>query len=249
MAHSYEHKVVVVTGGASGIGQALCQAFAAEGARVIAADIDESGAESTVTGLPGTGHVAVGLDVGDARAWVALRETVSSEYGRCDVLCNNAGIMRVGPFLEANLADWEDQARVNALGVILGCRTFAPLMVNQGEGHIVNTASLAGLAPWPEGALYTASKYAVVGFSEALQAELDSTGVGVSVLCPGGVDTPMNYGFEPVEDERRIPPDEVATFVLAAIEAGRTWVFTHAEYLPFLEQRHQAILSDHDSLR
>jgi len=249
LTDSYEGKVAVITGGGSGIGRALCRAFAGVGARVLVADIDLVAAQETVALLNGAPCCeAERLDVASEDSWAKTLAKVEHDYGRCDVLCNNAGVMRVGPFADADVGDWIAQVNVNARGVILGCRTMLPMMLERGEGLIVNTASLAGLAPWPEGALYTASKYAVVGFSEALRAELADTGIHLAVLCPGGVDTPMNDGFEPEEDERRIPPEEVARLVLDGLAERRDWIFTHAEYLPFLEERFAGIMADHDPL-
>ncbi len=246
---SLEGKAVVVTGGGRGLGRALSRAFAAEGAYLCVADIDLESARETVRDLDGQRSPALAcrLDVSNPASWDELRDLLIASHGRCDVLCNNAGIMRIAPFGDADLADWEAQANVNIMGPMLGCRAMLPLMLEQGGGVILNTASLAGLHPWPHGALYTASKYATVGFSETLREELAGTGVHVAILCPGGIDTPMNDGIE-TSGERLESPERVARLVLDGIRERRDWIFTHEEYLPMLDERHRAIVSDHEPL-
>ncbi|MEL0587419.1 MAG: SDR family NAD(P)-dependent oxidoreductase [Candidatus Thiodiazotropha sp. (ex. Lucinoma kazani)] len=144
MTQPLQDKVVIVTGGGSGIGRALCKLFADEGAQVIVADIDRDAADETLdlmTGNQYPGLVAT-LDVSSAKSWVYLHEQIWNAYGRCDVLCNNAGVFRSGEFdAAAPLDDWFLQSRINIDGVILGCKIFAPGMVAQGRGNIVNTAS------------------------------------------------------------------------------------------------------------
>lgn len=250
MTADFKDKVAVVTGGGSGIGRALCRAFASEGYHLIVADVNLDGAQHTLAMLedsPGQA-MAVHLDVGSAESWKELHQAVMSAHGRCDVLCNNAGIARYGAFLDSDFADWEAQARVNVLGVMLGCKTMLPMMIEQASGCIVNTSSLAGLHPWPEGSFYTASKYASVGFSETLREELAGTGVHIAILCPGGVDTPMNEGLD-TSGERLASPEEVAQLVMQGIRERRDWIFTHDEYFPMLEERHRAIVADHEPLR
>ncbi len=250
MAVNFQDKVAVVTGGGSGIGRELCRVFADEGANVVVADTNSEAAQQTLALLEdGSGQgMAVPLDVRCGDSWAGLRTAVMSAHGRCDVLCNNAGVMRVGAFVDADLDDWTAQAEVNVLGVMRGCQAMLPVMIEQGSGIIVNTASLAGLHPWPEGSLYAASKYASVGFSETLREELAGTGVHLAILCPGGVDTPMNEGQD-TSGERLASPEEVAQSVLDGIRARRDWIFTHDEYSPMLDERHKAIVADHEPLR
>lgn len=186
-------KVAVVTGGASGIGLALGRAFAAEGMSIVLADIEADALDKAVADLPeGTEVEAVVCDVSDAAEVEALRDRALDRFGAVHVVCNNAGVSAGGPVWEQSLDDWRWVLGVNLWGVIHGVRTFAPLMIEQGDGHIVNTASMAGLISAPFMGAYNVSKHAVVTLSETLFADLrfaGAEGVGVSVLCPGWVQT------------------------------------------------------------
>jgi len=250
MAIDLKNKVVVVTGGGSGIGQEMCKLFAAEGAHVVVADINQQGIEETIGMLEGNNPgLAVILDVSNEDSWAALHEQVMSSYGRIDVLCNNAGVLRVGPFETSAIDDWFIQSRVNVDGVILGCKTFVTDFVNQGSGHIVNTASLSGLIAVPDCSTYTACKFAVVGFSQSLAYELAEKGVQVSILCPGAVDTPMNYGVDFPAEDRLIPPAYVANLVVENVIAndGSMYIFTHPEFKSMLEEQFQDLMSEYDN--
>jgi NAD(P)-dependent dehydrogenase (short-subunit alcohol dehydrogenase family) len=187
-------KVAIVTGGASGIGSALARALAARGASVVIADIDDAGAKSVAgrIGAAGTGQASTAaLDVTDAEAVADLVRQTADEYGRLDFIFNNAGIAVGGKVEELGLVHWDAVIDVNLRGVVHGVHAAYPLMLDQGFGHIVNTASLAGLVPGPMLAPYAAAKHAVVGLSLALRAEAAGRGVRVSVVCPGFVDTPL----------------------------------------------------------
>lgn len=238
MSETLRGKVALVTGGGSGIGREMAKLFAARGARVIAADIDTAAVQETLAQMTGTDATAATLDVTSEESWTALRDRISKSHGRCDILCNNAGIFRVGALAGSPLSDWIVQSRVNVDGVVIGCHTFVPGMIAQGSGVIVNTASLSGLIPAPELSTYTASKFAVVGFSQSLHYELADQGVRVMVLAPGAIDTPMNEGVDVPLEDRLIPPSEVAAAVLAAVEEdnGRQFIFTHPEFQGMLEQ-------------
>jgi len=185
-------KVVVITGAGSGIGRATAVAFAKEGARVHGADVRdewlvELHQELDEQGLDFSGHVA---DVRDPDAVEGLAEDVFAERGRVDVLFNNAGVVVGGPVQDLTLEDWRLAVDVNLLGVIHGVHAFVPRMIRQGGGgHIVNTASIAGLLAFPMVAPYVATKFAVVGLSEALDMELAPHDIRVSGLCPGAVRT------------------------------------------------------------
>ncbi|GAA3067065.1 SDR family NAD(P)-dependent oxidoreductase [Streptosporangium carneum] len=181
-------RTAIVTGGASGIGRALCLRLGARGARVVVADLDGAGAERVAGECGGT---AVTLDVTDARAVQNLVTTVRDDLGRLDFMFNNAGIAVGGTADELTLDHWNRAIDVNLRGVVHGVHAAYPVMVRQGFGHIVNTASLAGLLPAPMMAPYAAAKHAVVGLSLALRAEAAAHGVKVSALCPGFTDTPL----------------------------------------------------------
>jgi NAD(P)-dependent dehydrogenase (short-subunit alcohol dehydrogenase family) len=186
--------VVAVTGGASGIGRALAAALVARGDTVALSDIDGDRAADVAEALtehgPGKAF-ATALDVTDADAVAEHYRSVKSDHGRLDLVFNNAGIAIGGLAEELTLDHWNKALDVNLRGVVHGVHAAYPIMLDQGYGHIANTASLAGLVPMPMGIPYTASKFAVVGLSLALRAEAAGHGVKVSVICPGFVDTPL----------------------------------------------------------
>ncbi|MEX2081462.1 MAG: SDR family NAD(P)-dependent oxidoreductase, partial [Dehalococcoidia bacterium] len=232
-------KVAVVTGGGSGIGRALCLAFAAEGMDVAVADVESGPAEEVAAAVRAAGRkaIAVQCDVSNLASVQALAEAANRELGGCHVLCNNAGVLVMKLLDQCTEADWRWLVDVNLMGVANGLLAFLPRLREQGHGHIVNTASVAGLFPQPAQSglsIYTATKFAVVGLSEELRAELSGTGVGVSVLCPGGVATrildagrnrPASLGGpQPVPSIERLqgltaatPPEEIAAKVVRAI--------------------------------
>ncbi|MES9828387.1 MAG: SDR family oxidoreductase [Candidatus Thiodiazotropha sp.] len=250
MSINLQDKVVIVTGGGSGIGREMCKLFAVEGAHVIAADINRKGAEETVGMLKGRNPgLALALDVSDADSWAVLRDQVIITYGRIDVLCNNAGVFRIGAFHTAPINDWHLQSRINIDGPVLGCKAFISDLIQQGSGIIVNTASLSGLIAAPELSTYTASKFAVVGFSYALRQELADKGIKVYVLCPGAIDTPMNHDVDVPLEDRLIPPADVAQGVIDAIKADddRVNIFTHPEFRDMLAGQHQEVLDEYDA--
>jgi NAD(P)-dependent dehydrogenase (short-subunit alcohol dehydrogenase family) len=186
-------KTAVVTGGASGIGRALCQELGRRGAVLTVADRDAGSLERTVEALRGEGCdvKAAVLDVTDADAFGELLRTVADGHGRLDYLFNNAGIVVVGEAQNFSFEDWHRVIDVNLYGVVHGVMAAYPLMVRQGSGHIVNTASAAGLFPSAGEISYTASKYGVAGLSQALRVEGARYGVKVSVVCPGFIETPI----------------------------------------------------------
>jgi NAD(P)-dependent dehydrogenase (short-subunit alcohol dehydrogenase family) len=193
-------KVAFVTGGASGIGRALCGALVARGARVTVADIQASAAAAVARELDARGPgsaTSVSLDVSDARGFEDAVARAHAENGRLDLLFNNAGIGVGGPVEEMALAHWERTLDVNLRGVVHGVRAVYPLMLEQRSGHIVNTASLAGLLPFPLGVAYAMTKHAVVGLSVSLRTEAAIHGVRVSAVCPGVIDTPILDGEGP----------------------------------------------------
>lgn len=190
-ADIFADKVVVITGGASGIGRGLCEALARRGAIVVVADIHGEQAQEVARGIENVGGraQAVSLDVTDSEAVQRLVDSTAEAHLRLDYLFNNAGIVIGSEIQDMDSGDWSRILDVNLLGVIHGVQAAYPLMIKQGFGHIVNTASLAALVPWPGTAAYATTKHGVMGFSTSLRAESADLGVRVSVVCPGFVDT------------------------------------------------------------
>jgi NAD(P)-dependent dehydrogenase (short-subunit alcohol dehydrogenase family) len=189
-----QHRVAVVTGAASGLGSALAQRFAAEGMRLVLADVETAPLESLVDRLTAEGVEAIGVptDVTDPDAVDALARVTVDRFGTAHVVCNNAGVGgHHYPTWEAPLAYWQWVLSVSVWGVVHGVRSFLPILLAQNEGHVVNTASVGGLVPVPYSAPYAAAKHAVVGLSGSLHGELAAmdTAVRVSVLCPGAMAT------------------------------------------------------------
>jgi NAD(P)-dependent dehydrogenase (short-subunit alcohol dehydrogenase family) len=249
-------KTAVVTGGASGIGRALALRFAREGANVVVADLDAPGMESVAAEARGLGVKAltVRTDVSELAQVEALAARSFEAFGAVHVLCNNAGVAAWGGLESASHRDWQWVLGVNLWGVIHGIETFVPRMIARGEpGHIVNTASMAGLVASKGLGVYNTSKYAVVGLSETLAKDLKPYRIGVSVLCPMGVQTRIRESErnrpaalrneragdgEPVElIGRYLAPDAVADMVLAAVRSNELYVITHDEALEPLRRR------------
>ena len=245
-------KTAVITGGASGIGLATARRFAAEGVNLVLGDVEEGPLASAVADLAATGARVEGVhcDVAEESDVVALREAALEHFGGVHVVFNNAGVVG-GPVLGTPKAVWDWVWGVNVNGVVNGINVFVPHFLEQGEGHVVNTASLAGLGGVPGTGPYCATKFAVVGISETLFQELalSNTRVGVSVLCPGFVRTRIfesdrnlpralaSYAEDPVASFVRdaaaevvkagIDPDDVAAAVADAVVANRFWILTH----------------------
>ena len=237
----------IVTGGASGIGRAIAAALVAEGHNVTVADLNGPGAEQVAEELTKRGPgaaVAARLDVTDAVAVADLYRSVKAGMGRLDLVFNNAGIAVGGAAEELTLEHWNRAIDVNLKGVVHGVHAAYPIMLEQGFGHIVNTASLAGLVPMPMGIPYTATKHAVVGLSLGLRAEAAGRGVRVSVICPGFVDTPLLTNINPDlpktrmsgdarEDIRRAQPrlypaDKLARDIMRGVRKNRALIVAPA---------------------
>jgi NAD(P)-dependent dehydrogenase (short-subunit alcohol dehydrogenase family) len=195
---SYTNQTAFITGGGSGIGRALAQALIERGAKVCVSDIDISAAQA-VANECGANAKAVSVDVRDATALKGCIEQFANEHGRLDYLFNNAGIGIAGETDEIPLPAWQRIVDINVFGVLHGVLAAYPIMLKQGSGHIINTASLAGLGPAPLLAPYALTKHAVVGLSTSLRIEAAARGVRVSVLCPAAVETPLLDNDNPGE--------------------------------------------------
>jgi NAD(P)-dependent dehydrogenase (short-subunit alcohol dehydrogenase family) len=240
--------VAVITGGASGIGLAVAEALIGEGMHVVLADIDGPKLRDVEARLTEDGaSVATMVCNTTSEAEVnSLVEFAVATFGGVHVMFNNAGIAAMGDAWRDPMALWHRIVDVNLYGVIHGIRAVLPVMEQQGVGHIVNTASMAGLTAAPGAAPYFATKHAVVGLSESLFIELDLTGspIGTSVLCPGFVKTPLmekepetvdspvaqfiNMALRAGVDDG-IPAGDVADQVVDAVKAGRFWILTHED--------------------
>ncbi len=266
-------KVAVVTGGASGIGLAMATRFAAEGMRLVLADVEADALEAAAAGLRENGAeaLAVQTDCGDAASMDNLGERALAQYGAVHIVCNNAGVGARGRMWELGVNDWEFVLRVNLWGVIHGVRVFAPRLIEQDEGHIVNTGSMAGLVSVAGAAPYNVSKHGVVTLSETLYGELrdaDSK-VGVSVLCPGIIRTNLRDsernrpahlrdidpesvraraentpGFRDATRLRALSPEWAAECVLEGVRANRFYILTHEDHEGQIARRHDAIQND-----
>ena len=249
-------RVAVVTGGASGIGFALAQRFAAEGMKVVLADIEEAPLQQAVADLGADGAQVHGVrtDVSRPEDVEALAQATLDRFGGVHLVCNNAGVESGAPFLEIPLATWEWVLRVNFWGVLHGCRTFLPLLREQGEGHIVNTASTAAFATGlPTFTPYSVSKFAILSLSENLAVELRTAGdpVGVSLLVPGmtrsrmadaernrpeGVtlsESPERQAvvdmIRKAQNDNALDPAVTADQVVEAVRTDRFFVLTHPD--------------------
>ncbi|MGB3735087.1 MAG: SDR family NAD(P)-dependent oxidoreductase [Ilumatobacter sp.] len=240
--------VAVITGGAGGIGLAVAERLIERGMRVVLADIDEPKLRDVEARLTEGGAEVAGVvcDTASAASVTALAEATLDRFGAAHLLFNNAGIAGIGDAWNGPIDLWDRVIGINLYGVVHGIRAFLPIMTEQASGHIVNTASMAGLMALPGAAPYNATKHAVVAISESLYLELGSTEspVGVSVLCPGFVKTDLMQ-HEPDEVaspigaligemltsgvDTGIPAIDVADQVVAAVDAEQFWILTHEE--------------------
>ncbi|MCY3568656.1 MAG: SDR family NAD(P)-dependent oxidoreductase [Chloroflexi bacterium] len=262
-------KVALITGAGSGIGRGIALACADEGMHVVLADVQEGTAQAVAAEAEAreVSALAVDLDVADTVAYEWLAERVYDEFGELNLLVNNAGVMTAGPVSEGTQADWDWTFRVNLFGVINGVNAFLPRMRSQdGDAHIVNTVSMAGLRlneVIPLG-VYSSSKHAALAYTESLRDELAAEGIGVSALCPGGVDTligmaernrPREFGgpsddpargFSPGMMSQQMNPEDVGRVVIRGVKANRRLIFSHPELRDQVERRYQRIMDDFD---
>ncbi len=265
-------KVAFVTGGASGLGLAMAKAFGREGMKVMIADIEQAALTRAVQELRDSQVRAEGV-LCDVASRGSLREAALktiSTFGKVHVVCNNAGVAVGGPIGSVAERDWDWVTDVNLLGVVYGTEVFAPLIESHGEGgHFVNTASMAGMIGIPNMEPYCATKFAVVAMSEGWAGQLAPKNIGVSVLCPGFVQTriaeshrnkPARYGVQDsvqvgVGDTREqaaalvmsgIPVEPVGNRVVEAIKDNDLYIFTHVEFKAAVEMRFANILAAFD---
>ena len=261
-------KVALVTGAASGIGLGIAGACLRAGMKVVITDVRKAALDAAAAALAGQGKVVpLVLDVTDRQQWAACAARVASQLGDVDLLCSNAGVNFVGPTQMATYEDWDFALRVNLGGTINAVRTFAAAMSNSGRGgHIVITSSVSGLFTGGGAGVYVTSKFALVGLAESLRADLQESGVGVSVLCPGPVKSEI---FESTQQVRPpelaasgsvpvIPPGtvradtaifrtaptgaEIGELVLQGVRRNDLYILTHPEIRPVLEARAAALL-------
>lgn len=266
MIQNFQDKVAVVTGAASGIGAALVHGCAAQGMRVVAADIDEAGARATAAESGGEA-VAIGVDVADKDSVAALAEASFDAFGQVDLLINNAGVFQGGLAWERSIEDWEWTLGVNVYGIIHAIHSFIPRMIEQAtEGHVVNTASVAAFVAGPTSAPYVVSKCAALSLTECLALDLQAVGskIGASVLTPSAFATgiahtarvrPERFASDETPDGKGvvealssileaggIPPSEAVKPVLDAVRSGEFLIPTKPSYEKQLRNRYEALI-------
>lgn len=259
----FKGRVAVVTGAASGIGLGVTGRFLAEGMKVVMADVEKERLDREVARLSSEGGDVLGVvcDVRDPGSVTNLKDRVLAYYGGVHVVVNNAGVAPAGPMLETTPEDWRWIVDVNVMGVAYGVTTFGPILRDQGEGHIINTASEAGHVSSAVLGMYTATKHAVVGMTESLFRELEGSGVGVHCLCPNlvktkifesernrddGLDmtTAQTATIAPLREAitaMGISPSQVGDDIVAAMKAKQFWIFTHDITKQALSVRHADI--------
>jgi NAD(P)-dependent dehydrogenase (short-subunit alcohol dehydrogenase family) len=255
-------KTAAITGAASGLGRAMALAFASEGMKLALADVDEKGLEETAR--MANGAMTMRVDVSSASEVDAFAASLRDVH----LVCNNAGVSPLGPLWENTLHDWQWALGVNLWGVIHGVRAFVPRLVAQGEGHVVNTASVAGLISPPGMGVYNVTKHAVVALSESLHHDLrvQNSPVGVSVLCPAYVPTgisdsernrpkellskrsprqeAMAQNLRKAVASGKLSADDVARAVVAAVKEDRFYILTHPRIKGAIQARVEDILAE-----
>jgi 2-hydroxycyclohexanecarboxyl-CoA dehydrogenase len=188
-----DDKIAIVTGGGQGIGQAIAGKLAAEGATVVVTDLDEANAKATADALPAA--VAIRADVTDREGVQAMAERVAGQFGRIDVLVNNAGWDKASPFVDSDPADWDRAIAINLYGVLHTCKAVLPIMAGQGSGAVVNLGSDAARVGSTGEAVYSAAKGGIIAFTKSLAREMARHQVRVNCVCPGPTDTALFASF------------------------------------------------------
>ena len=256
-------KVAFITGGGSGVGLGMAKVFTDAGMKVVIADVRQDHLDTAARELSGRAIHAIQVDVSDRAAMEQAAIESERVFGKVHVVCNNAGINLFNDIGDAKYSDWDWVLGVNLGGVINGVQTFVPRIKAHGEGgHIVNTASMAAFLAGPGAGIYTCSKFAVRGLSEALRYSLAPHGIGVSVLCPGLVKSAI-YQSEQIRPERLqgtttspeflarlaevhelgMPGEDVAVKVLRGIERNELYIFSHSEFKDELREIFDGILA------
>jgi NAD(P)-dependent dehydrogenase (short-subunit alcohol dehydrogenase family) len=252
-------KVAVITGAGSGIGAGIARACAKAGMKVAVTDIRQTDAEGIRDELivGGADAIAVATDVSELASVQALADEVENTFGAVHLVCNNAGVWVGALMQEADMKDWQWLIDVNLYGVIHGVHVFLPKLIAQGEGHIVNTASMGGLIAGPPEGLYCVTKFGIVGLSEALLLEVADQGVGVSVLCPGLTKTNLleseqvrpetlktgkQYDVTPPDVASGVDPNDIGQRVVDAVIDNELYIITHNDYREFIKMRFDGII-------
>jgi NAD(P)-dependent dehydrogenase (short-subunit alcohol dehydrogenase family) len=258
-------KTAAITGAGSGLGRAMALAFAREGMKIALADVDQKGLDQTVSLLGDASLFSRKVDVSRESDVQAFCDRIEKPF----LVCNNAGVSPLGAVWENSVGDWQWILGVNLWGVIHGVRAFAPRLIAQGEGHIVNTASVAGLISPPGSGAYNVTKHAVVALSESLHHDLRERGsaVGVSVLCPAYVPTGISTSernrpaglstgdkseltrakeakLKKAVASGRLTADDVAKAVVAAVKEDRFYILTHPRIKGAIQARMEDILAE-----
>lgn len=268
---TFEGRVAVVTGAASGIGLASATRFAQEGMKVVLADIQQDALDAAVEALQQAGHDVLGVrtDVSQCEQIQRLADTAVNAYGKVNVVHNNAGVVRGGTLEELTLEDWQWVLGVDLWSVIYGVQIFLPLIKQAGEGHVINTSSSAGLQATPNIGPYNVAKFGVVGLTETLRLELDEADspISASVLCPGAVQTQIcasdrnrqATGFAAGDASATdqafkdmagpivaagIAPTEVASMIVAAIRNKDFWILTHPQWKTVMQERAAGLVNN-----
>lgn len=242
MGERFPHKRIFITGAGSGLGLAVARHFGAAGWRVAVTDVDPERAEAALAQVRADGGDGfwAACDVRSESSIGQVRDRLQQEWSGVDVIVNNAGVGSAGTVADTPLADWEWVLDINLMGVVRGCHLFAPLLVAQGSGHIVNIASFAGIAQAPAMAGYNVAKIGVIGLSESLRAEMQPHGVGVSVVCPSFFKTNILEQFRSPDprlrdvagklvDRATVTAADVARDIHRGVEKNRFMIITHAD--------------------